>query len=70
MTFLEHESLLMRYEAAKRFGFKGVEFAFPYDIPVAEISHKRKEVGLEQILINSYPGEKKYTIKLNYKIKM
>ncbi|ODN03490.1 putative hydroxypyruvate isomerase, partial [Orchesella cincta] len=59
MMFMEHESLLQRYDAAKRFGFKGVEFWFPYDIPLNDIAQKRQEVGVEQILINSYPGDSK-----------
>ncbi|CAL8114208.1 unnamed protein product [Orchesella dallaii] len=59
MMFLEHESLLQRYDSAKRFGFKGVELWFPYDIPLKEIVQKREEVGVEQILINSYPGDSK-----------
>lgn len=56
MMFLEQESLLQRYDAAKSSGFKGVELWFPYDIPIEEIAKKREESGLEQILINAYPG--------------
>lgn len=57
MMFLEHDSVLHRYDAAKAFGFKGVELWFPYTIPIEDITKKRQESGVEQILINSFPGE-------------
>jgi hydroxypyruvate isomerase len=55
--FLEHDSLLLRYEAARKSGFKGVECWFPYQVPLDEVARKREEAGVEQILINSYPGD-------------
>lgn len=55
--FVEKEpSLLQRYNLAKRCGFKGIELWFPYDIPIDTIKQRKEEVGVEQILINSYPG--------------
>lgn len=48
---------LERFEAAREAGFKGVEFLFPYDFPVDEISDARKQSGLTQVLFNLPAGD-------------
>jgi 2-dehydrotetronate isomerase len=47
---------LERFAAARKVGFKGVEFLFPYAFDKAEIARRRKEAGLAQILFNTSPG--------------
>ncbi|MGE4253148.1 MAG: 2-oxo-tetronate isomerase [Parvibaculaceae bacterium] len=48
---------LQRFAAARKAGFLGVEFLFPYDFDTAEILARRKEAGLAQILFNTPPGD-------------
>ena len=45
-----------RYKAAKDAGFQFVEVSFPYRESIESLSNARRESGLEQVLINSYPG--------------
>ena len=47
---------LTRFNAAAAVGFKGAEFQFPYDYPVAEIAARRAESGLTVALFNAPPG--------------
>lgn len=47
---------LERFAAARKAGFTGVEFLFPYAFDKAEIARNRKEAGLAQILFNTSPG--------------
>lgn len=54
--FKEHSSILDRYQAAKNEGFKGVEATFLYDVPLEELIKAKTKSGLEQVLINTYPG--------------
>lgn len=54
--FQETTSLLGRYKMARDAGFKAVECAFPYEFPVEDVCKAKKEAGLQQILINAYPG--------------
>jgi hydroxypyruvate isomerase len=49
---------LDRFEAAAGAGFKGVEFASPYDFPVAELRARLKDSGLSLVLINSPAGNR------------
>jgi len=46
-----------RFAAAARDGFKGVEFLFPYDYPIAEIAGWIKDNGLVNNLFNMPPGD-------------
>ncbi len=55
--FQESKSLLERYALAKQCGFSTVECAFPYDFPVEEVKKAKEREGLDQILINAYPGD-------------
>lgn len=43
--------MLDRYEAAAKAGFKGVEVAFPYETPAADIDARLKHNGLELVQI-------------------
>ena len=56
--FQEEQNLSNRYGAAKEAGFKFVEIGFPYDCGESfeTLANAKKAAGLEQVLINSYPG--------------
>lgn len=45
-----------RFAAAAKAGFKGVEFLFPYDYPVADVTRWLKDNDLESALFNMPPG--------------
>jgi len=47
---------LDRFAAARRAGFEGVEFLFPYEHPAAEIRTRLAGEGLTQALFNMPPG--------------
>jgi len=49
--------LMDRFEAANSAGFKGVEFHFPYQWPVAELAQKLSQHELMQVQINAPPGD-------------
>lgn len=55
--FQESASIIDRYKLASECGFKGVECAFLYDQPLADIIQKKNTLGLEQVLINVDPGD-------------
>ena len=48
---------LDRFAAARKAGFEGVEFLFPYDFPAEEIRARLKGEGLTQALFNMPPGD-------------
>jgi hydroxypyruvate isomerase len=48
---------LDRFAAARKAGFEGVEFLFPYDFPAAEIRARLHGEGLTQVLFNMPPGD-------------
>lgn len=48
---------LDRFGAARKAGFKGVEYLFPYDYEREEIRARLDEHGLEQALFNTPPGD-------------
>jgi len=54
--FNESDSLIERYDVASRSGFKAVECAFPYNIPITELVKAKTSANVDQILINSFPG--------------
>lgn len=57
LSFLFAEvPFLERFGAAARAGFTGVEFAFAYDVPVAQIAARLSEHALACVLINAPPG--------------
>jgi len=49
---------LDRFAAAARAGFTGVEYASPYEHPVAELKTRLADNGLTQVLINTWPGNR------------
>ncbi len=56
LLFTEHD-FLDRFAAAAEAGFKGVEFLFPYDWPVAAVAERLAASGLTQVLFNLPPGD-------------
>jgi hydroxypyruvate isomerase len=50
-------SFLDRFEAARKAGFEGVEYLFPYDHPASEIRKRLDDNGLQQVLFNMPPGD-------------
>jgi hydroxypyruvate isomerase len=48
---------LDRFAAARKAGFEGVEFLFPYDFPANEIRARLNGEGLTQALFNMPPGD-------------
>ena len=46
-----------RFVAAAKAGFKGVEFLFPYDYPVADVTRWLQENHLKSVLFNMPPGD-------------
>jgi len=55
--FGEDSNLEDRYISAKKAGFQAVECAFPYSIPIDKFKSKIEETGLQQILLNTFPGD-------------
>jgi len=55
--FTEHP-FLERFAAAARTGFRGVEFAQPYEHPAAQVASLLRDNGLECVLINLPMGDK------------
>jgi hydroxypyruvate isomerase len=49
-------SFLDRFAAARKAGFEGVEFLFPYEYRPAEIRERLAGEGLTQVLFNMPPG--------------
>ena len=48
---------LERFAAARKAGFEGVEFLFPYEYPAAELRSRLNGEGLTQALFNMPPGD-------------
>uniref|UniRef100_A0A8W8L6P1 Putative hydroxypyruvate isomerase n=1 Tax=Magallana gigas TaxID=29159 RepID=A0A8W8L6P1_MAGGI len=59
MMFSELPTLAERYGAAKAAGFKYVESAFPYFEPLESLRDAKEKAGVEQIVINTWPGDLK-----------
>jgi len=55
--FQEEKDLKDRYKAAKQAGFRCVETGFPYSVPANDLAQACKEEGLQQVLINTFPGD-------------
>ena len=55
--FQEHP-FLDRFAAARETGFRGVEFAQPYEYPAAEVAARLRDHELECVLINLPMGDK------------
>ena len=48
---------LERFSAARKAGFEGVEFLFPYEFSAAELRSRMVGEGLTQVLFNMPPGD-------------
>jgi hydroxypyruvate isomerase len=48
---------LARFSAAALAGFRGVEYLFPYDLPVEAIEEQLQRHDLENVLFNLPPGD-------------
>lgn len=57
MMFQEIATLEGRYGAVKAAGFKYVEMAFPYKESAQKLKAAKESSGLEQVLINAFPGD-------------
>ncbi len=58
LTMMYNEvEFLDRFALAARDGFLGVEFLFPYNFIVSEISSRLTDNSLEQVLFNTPPGD-------------
>ena len=55
--FVETSSLAERYRLAAKAGFRAVEVAFPYEVSAGELARAKAEAGVEQVLINAFPGD-------------
>lgn len=53
----ETSSHVDRIKLAADAGFKGIELGCPYDIPPAVLASARESSGVEQVLLNSWPGD-------------
>jgi hydroxypyruvate isomerase len=54
----ESPNLVDRIKLAGATGFRGVEFPYPYDVPASSLAAVNKDAGVEQVLINSWPGNR------------
>ncbi|MGC8119482.1 hydroxypyruvate isomerase [Marinobacter sp. VGCF2001] len=48
---------LERFARARRAGFRGVEYLFPYEWPAEQLAERLQSNGLEQVLFNLPPGD-------------
>ena len=56
LMYPEHP-FLDRFAAAAADGFRAVEFLFPYEFDVREVSARLQDLGLTQALFNAPPGD-------------
>ncbi|MEG3136058.1 HPr family phosphocarrier protein [Rouxiella sp. T17] len=56
-TMFTEYPFLERFAAAAKAGFKGVEFLFPYDYPIADLKQALTDNQLEMVLFNTSPGD-------------
>lgn len=68
MMFAEVPTLAERYECAKDAGFKYVTATFPYAEDAGTLAKARRKAGLEQVLINGWPGICIVFFFLNYQV--
>ena len=58
LSFLfQDRPFLSRFEAARRCGFRGVEFMFPYDHSAADVAAAARDAGVSIVLFNAPPGD-------------
>ena len=46
-----------RFAAARKAGFRAVEYLAPYADPIAEVRRWIEDAGVEMILLNTLPGD-------------
>lgn len=56
MMYTEY-AFLDRFAAAAADGFRAVEYLFPYEYPIADITQRLQAHGLTQVLFNLPPGD-------------
>lgn len=54
--FKEEGNFLARYRIAQQAGFKAVESADPYDIPLIDLVNARNDAHVDHVLMNAWPG--------------
>ena len=54
--FTEHD-VLDRFAAARDAGFEAVEMQFPYDLPLEDLVHAKRDAGVDVVLINLPGGD-------------
>jgi hydroxypyruvate isomerase len=58
LSFLFQElAFLERFDAARRCGFRGVEFHFPYAFEAGEVARAARDAGVETVLFNLPAGD-------------
>ena len=53
----EVSSLVDRIKLAAAAGFKGIEIPDPYEITPSTLASAKETAGVEQVLMNSWPGD-------------
>jgi hydroxypyruvate isomerase len=56
-TMFTQLPLAARYAAAAAAGFAAVECQFPYEVPAEELRASLDQLGLQQVLLNTSPGQ-------------
>ena len=56
-TLFTEAGFLERFAAARKAGFRAVEYQYPYDFAAAEVARAVREAGVEVVLHNMPPGE-------------
>ena len=56
-TLFTEVGFLQRFAAARKAGFRAVEYQYPYDFGAAEVAHAAREAGVEVVLHNMPPGD-------------
>ena len=55
-TLFKELPFLERFQAARRSGFRAVEYQFPYDFPAADVAAAARDAGVQVVLHNT-PGD-------------
>jgi len=56
-TLFTELGFLERFAAARKAGFRAVEYQYPYDFGAVEVARAAREAGVEVVLHNMPPGE-------------
>ena len=55
-TLFKELPFLERFQAARRAGFRAVEYQFPYDFPAADVAAAARDADMQVVLHNT-PGD-------------